>query len=82
MTVAVTAAVAMDNCRVEIYEDGDGRFHFQPRQVAVKNQNQNLTLCGESVLDMRESAWFNIGDRRGRVHFDRACEDCREGLVF
>lgn len=69
-------------CRVEIYEDDDGRFHYQMRRIGAKNQNQNPTLCGKLVLDMREAAWFTVGDKRGKVHFDRACEDCRERLVF
>lgn len=68
-------------CRVEVYE-ANSLFHYQMRHVGVKNQNANPTLCGLPVLDMRKAAWFDVGDRRGRVHFDRACEVCRGRLVF
>lgn len=68
-------------CRVEIYED-DQVFHYQMRRIGVKDQNQNPTLCGKLVIDMRQAAWFTVGDKRGKVHFDRACGECRERLVF
>lgn len=69
--------------RVEVYEDPEtGLFHYQAREMGVKSQNKNPTLCGMSVLDMRPAAWFDVGDRRGKVHFERGCEECRKGLVF
>lgn len=68
-------------CRVEVYE-AHPLFHFQMRHVGQKNQNQNPTLCGLPVLDMRKAAWFDVGDKRGKAHFDRACEECRRRLVF
>jgi hypothetical protein len=67
--------------RVEVYEH-DSIFHYQAREVGVKNQNANPTLCGLPVLDMRKAAWFDVGDKRGKVHFARGCEECRERLVF
>lgn len=70
-----------EETRVEVYE-ADSIFHYQARAVGVKNQNSNPTLCGLPVLDMRKAAWFDVGDRRGKVHFDRACEECRRRLVF
>lgn len=74
-------------CRVEVYEDltaedPSHRFHYQMRGVGVKNSNSNPTLCGASILDMRKAAWFDVGDKRGKVHFANGCDECRERLVF
>ena len=71
----------LSECRVEVYE-ANSLFHYQMRHVGVKNAKASPTLCGLPVLDMRKAAWFDVGDRRGKVHFDRACEECRRRLVF
>lgn len=77
----------LERARVEVYEDLSAtdpshRFHYQAREVAVKNSNRNPALCGASVLDMRKAAWFDVGDKRGKVHFANGCDECRERLVF
>jgi hypothetical protein len=71
--------------RVHLYEDLATRpptFHYQAREMGVKNQKNNPALCGTPILDMREGAWFDIGDKRGAVHYDdkRVCPGCARGL--
>lgn len=77
----------LERARVEVYEDlaaedRSHRFHYQSREAGVKNSNRNPALCGAPILDMRKAAWFDVGDRRGKVHFLNACEGCRGRLVF
>lgn len=67
--------------RLELYEDLDSRlFHYQYRVIGQENSRDTPMLCGLPRKRMRKAQWFPVGDERGRVHFDRACEGCVDRL--
>lgn len=66
--------------QVRVFEDVAGRFHYQPVIVGMPHARKAPTFCGADIETMRRIAWFDVGDRRGQVHYERACDDCREGL--
>lgn len=72
----------MSEGRVEVYEDEDGRFHYQHRPFRMENAKFTPMLCGRSTEGLRRAAWFTAGDARGRVHYDLGCEPCRNLLVY
>lgn len=63
---------------LDLYQDAQGRFHYQAHESG--QPRPPVALCGTSVADMRTAAWFAPGDPRGNVHYDRACDDCRDRL--
>lgn len=67
---------------VHVYQDNEGIFHYQVRAYRQKNAKSGPALCWLSVSDMRQVSWFDVGDPRGKVHYERACGDCRDALTF
>lgn len=64
---------------VDLYQDDEGRFHYVAYEPGTVRKGVP-TLCGQSTQAMRHAAWFKLGDPRGRVHYDRACHECRQLL--
>jgi len=62
----------------DLRRDEVGRFHFIFRQPGTAHHQP--TACG--VVDgLRSAAWFQLGDHRGRVTFERACDQCLDALA-
>lgn len=68
--------------RVEVYQSVDGLYHYQARLVGVKNAKLAPTLCMRDVKTMSPRAFFDFGDKRGGVHYERACPICASFLSF
>ena len=68
---------------LRIFEDTEGAFHYQAYAPSTKGARATSMLCGLGVIedDLREVAWFRVNDGRGRVHYERGCEACRDELV-
>jgi hypothetical protein len=68
--------------RVDVFEDDLGEYHFVVFPTGVPNARRDAqTLCGRAPTSMRLGAFFRVGDRRGAVHFSRACRSCGSALV-
>ena len=63
----------------DLRRDGVGRFHFIFRQPGTSHHQP--TVCGLQDDDLLPAAWFQLGDRRGRVTFERACDQCLDALA-
>ncbi len=72
------------NTSVDLYEDNEGDYHYFPFEPGVPNaRREAVALCGRFLgADLRPGAWFRVGDKRGRVHYDRGCSECRAKLVI
>ncbi len=70
----------MASKQVRVYEDLVGSFHYQVFLPGSEDNKLNPTICGLSIIGMKTRAWFRVGDSRGGVHYERACESCREGM--
>jgi hypothetical protein len=66
---------------VDLYQTPGGDYHYQIYEPGQKNARKVPTACGLDLTTLQSGAWFNVGDRRGRVHYDRACAVCRAALV-
>jgi len=68
--------------QVDIFQDSAGAFHYQVYRPGVPNGRKGPTMCGLDIADLRSVAWFAVGDQRGRVHYDKACDTCRSLMVY
>lgn len=66
--------------KVELYQDSEGVFHYEFRQYKVPRTR--TSACGLNTKTLRHAAWFEIGDERGRLHYEKACETCSGALEF
>jgi hypothetical protein len=68
---------------LDLYEDVDRHeFHYFPYEPGVKNARAGYTsFCGLPPDGLRKAAWFAVGDHRGHVHFERACDTCGKALT-
>lgn len=71
----------MSDQHVDVYRSGD-EYHFVVYTPGVKGGRKQPTICGRRPEWLDQAAWFKLGDKRGRVHYDRACDECRAGLVI
>lgn len=65
---------------VELYQDSSGVFHYEFRESGIPRTR--MTACGRDSRQLRHAAFFEINDERGRLHYEKACEQCRDGLEF
>lgn len=67
---------------LEIYESPGQEFHYTLYVPGKPNSRASApTICGITDFSgMRKAAAFPVGDRRGAVHFERACGGCVQGL--
>lgn len=67
------------NYNVDIVEDTNNVFHYVVYIPAIPNsRSHSPTACGRTFKGMgwRKAAAFAVGDKRGAVHFVRACTAC------
>lgn len=66
--------------QVDLRQGEEGLFHYVLFESGQRNGRNRVTICGLDTQTLRRGAWFAVGDSRGRVHYDRACDVCRGGL--
>lgn len=64
---------------LDLYQSADGCFHYEVHEAGERRAR--IALCGAPTSTMATRAWFRVGDRRGGVHYDRACDTCRDLLA-
>lgn len=57
--------------------EAGGMFHYVLHEPGSRRV---ATACGRGIDNVRRVASFPLGDSRGKVHFDRACETCMAAL--
>lgn len=70
--------------RIDIFEDRVNRvFHYTLYIPGQPNGRASApSICGITDFSgFRKSAPFILGDARGKVHFDRGCDSCVNGLA-
>jgi hypothetical protein len=69
-----------EQLKVFPFQAGDGTFHIVPTTSSRPKRGREPTLCGLDTTFMRKSAPFAPDDPRGRVHFERGCDECIDKL--
>lgn len=64
---------------VDLFRDPLGRTHFEAHESGTPRTR--VALCGLPTAALTKAAWFPPLDPRGQVHYERACDPCRQALA-